>query len=114
MSRGGIERRSEPRLAARLAITVGLGERSFLAYSQNVSGSGAFLECAESIEHGATLDLRFAVPNDPEPIATSAEVRWVARNADGTRLGVGIRLGALRPREMRAWARFLRTLRDAE
>ena len=40
-----------------------------------------------------------------------AEVRWVSKDADGSLLGVGVRLGRMRPREMRAWARYLRTLK---
>ena len=111
MSQSGIDRRAEPRKAARLAITVAVAGRSVLAYSQNVSGSGVFLECLEPIEHGATLHLRFSVPTDPEPIAVDAEVRWVSKDADGSWLGVGVRIGMMRPREMRAWARYLRTLK---
>jgi len=106
-----IERRTEPRLPARLAITVSVGGRSVLAYSQNLSGSGAFLSCDQPIDHHDTLELRFSVPTDPTPIAVTAEVRWLAKDADGTLTGVGVRLGAMRPREMRAWTRFLRTLK---
>lgn len=106
-----IDRRTEPRLPARLAITVTVGGRSVLAYTQNLSGSGAFLLCDEPMDDASKLDLRFSVPTDPTPIAVTAEVRWLAKDPDGTVIGVGVRLGAMHPREMRAWTRFLRTLK---
>ena len=106
-----IDRRAEARLPARLAITVSVGGRSVLAYSENISGSGAFLVCDEPIDDRGTLGLRFSVPTDQEPIAVTAEVRWVAKAPDGAVVGVGVRLGAMHPREMRAWTRYLRTLR---
>jgi len=100
------ERRAEPRFEARLAISLSGEGHDALVFSRNLSVSGAYLECREPLSYGEVVELRLAVPTDPEPIAVSAEVRWVTQEGRGEVNGAGVRA-----RQMRAWTKYIQGLR---
>lgn len=105
------DRRAEPRYPARIAVTVQLAEGSVLAYSQNLSVSGAFLECDAAVAERDAVELRLPAHVGIDPIVVGAEVRWVARGPEGEVVGIGVRFAGMRARDMRAWTRYIRTLK---
>ena len=48
-------------------------------HSRNISLGGMFVDAAEVLAVQTTIQVRFYVPTQPEPIDVTGEVRWAGR-----------------------------------
>ncbi len=99
-------RRTDPRYERRLDVELQHEGRRLQVVSRNISLGGIFVESDELVPHGATVELRFRVPTQPETIEVTGEVRWIEKRAPGTGAGIGIRFHGLRARDVWALNRF--------
>jgi uncharacterized protein (TIGR02266 family) len=83
--------------------------RRQVGHSRNISLGGMFVETAEPLPVQTTIQIRFRVPTQPEPIDVTGEVRWVERGGDGHTAGMGIRFHGLRARDVWALNRFFQS-----
>lgn len=77
--------------------------------TKNISLGGMFVETAEVLPVQTTIQIRFRVPTQPEPIDVTGEVRWVERGSPGQSPGMGIRFHGLRARDVWALNRFFQS-----
>jgi hypothetical protein len=63
-------------------------------------------EAGGGLTSGVTVEVRFKVPTQPEPIEVGAEVRWLESGSAERKPGVGIRFHGLRARDVWALNRF--------
>jgi uncharacterized protein (TIGR02266 family) len=103
-------RRTDPRYERRLDVEIVVGGKALHAHSRNVSLGGMFVEIHEMIPVQTTIQVRFRVPTQPEPIDVSGEVRWVEKPLEpGKPAGMGIRFHGLRARDVWALNRFFQS-----
>ena len=77
---------------------VGSGEVLFDTI--NVSGGGAFLRSELLLDIGVEVEVTFQLPNNPEPLVTTARIAWVTRGSSGKRdPGMGIEFISLGDKE---------------
>lgn len=76
----------------------------------NVSLGGMFVECPHAVPIGASVELRFQVPTQPEPIEVAGDVRWIIPPGSSSgQVGIGVRFQGLRARDVWALNRFFLT-----
>ena len=80
-----------------------------LGHSRNISLGGMFVETAQALPVQTTIQVRFRVPTQPEPIDVTGEVRWVEAGGSGQLSGIGIRFHGLRARDVWALNRFFQS-----
>ena len=80
-----------------------------VGHSRNISLGGMFVETAELLPVQTTIQVRFRVPTQPEPIDVTGEVRWVEPGKAGQMSGMGIRFHGLRARDVWALNRFFQS-----
>jgi len=80
-----------------------------LGHSRNISLGGMFVETAQALPVQTTIQVRFRVPTQPEPIDVTGEVRWVEAGGVGQLSGMGIRFHGLRARDVWALNRFFQS-----
>jgi uncharacterized protein (TIGR02266 family) len=102
-------RRTDPRYDRRLEIELVAEGRRQVGHSRNISLGGMFVETAEPLAVQTTIQVRFRVPTQPEPIDVTGEVRWVERGGSGQPAGMGIRFHGLRARDVWALNRFFQS-----
>jgi uncharacterized protein (TIGR02266 family) len=78
-------------------------------HSRNISLGGMFVETTELLPVQTTIQVRFRVPTQPEPIDVTGEVRWVESGGTGQPAGIGIRFHGLRARDVWALNRFFQS-----
>lgn len=66
--------RRHVRTMVRLKVDASAGAATFFGNTVNVSAGGMLLECGSPLPMGESLDLRFSLPGDAEPIALRARV----------------------------------------
>jgi uncharacterized protein (TIGR02266 family) len=101
-------RRTDPRYDRRLEVELVADGKRQVGYSRNISLGGMFVETAEVLAVQTTIQVRFYVPTQPEPIDVTGEVRW-AEKGSGERPGIGIRFQGLRARDVWALNRYFQT-----
>ena len=79
-----------------------------VGHSRNISLGGMFVETADVLPVQTTVQIRFRVPTQPEPIDVTGEVRWVERGPDQL-AGIGVRFHGLRARDVWALNRFFQS-----
>jgi uncharacterized protein (TIGR02266 family) len=99
-------RRTDPRYDRHIDVEVKAGPRSFAAVTRNVSLDGMFLETSELLPIQATIELRFSLPTQPEPVEVTAEVRWREPGEGALLPGYGVRFHGLRARDVWAFNRL--------
>jgi uncharacterized protein (TIGR02266 family) len=78
--------------------------------TRNISLGGVYVETPLPLAIGTTIQLRFQLPTQPEPVEVSGDVRWVVtKKAAGEEVGMGIRFQGLRARDVWALNRFFQT-----
>lgn len=102
-------RRTDPRYDRRIEVDLSAEGKRSSAVTKNISLGGMFVETLEPLTVGTTLQVRFKVPTQPEPIEVTGEVRWIERGAPGKLTGMGVRFQGLRAREVWALNRFFQT-----
>ena len=80
-----------------------------LGQSRNISLGGMFVETADVLQVQTTIQVRFRVPTQPEPIDVTGEIRWVEPGIAGQMSGMGIRFHGLRARDVWALNRFFQS-----
>jgi uncharacterized protein (TIGR02266 family) len=101
-------RRIDPRYERQLDVEVVSEGKKHTSRTVNISLGGMFLDSAAPLEIGATVQLRFALPTQPEPVEVAGDVRWVVKR-EGPHNGIGIRFQGLRARDVWALNQFFQT-----
>jgi uncharacterized protein (TIGR02266 family) len=65
------------------------------AHTADISEGGVFIRTTARIRNGATISLRLEL--DDQAIHVIGEVRWVARDPEGARQGIGVAFQDLSP-----------------
>jgi uncharacterized protein (TIGR02266 family) len=102
-------RRTDPRYDRRIEVEIVAEGRRQVGHSRNISLGGVFVETAEPLPVQTTIQVRFRVSTQPEPIDVTGEVRWVERGGAGQAAGMGIRFHGLRARDVWALNRFFQS-----
>jgi uncharacterized protein (TIGR02266 family) len=102
-------RRTDPRYDRRIEVEIVAEGRRQVGHSRNISLGGVFVETVEPLPMQTTIQVRFRVPTQPEPIDVTGEVRWVERGGAGHAAGMGIRFHGLRARDVWALNRFFQS-----
>ncbi len=102
-------RRTDPRYDRRLDVEILLDGKKHVATSKNLSLGGMFVEIVDPLPVQTTVQVRFRVPTQPEPIDVTGEIRWVERAPAGQAAGMGIRFHGLRARDVWALNRFFQS-----
>jgi uncharacterized protein (TIGR02266 family) len=101
-------RRIDPRYERQLEVEVTADGKKHTARTVNVSLGGLFLDMGTPLELGATVQLRFQLPTQPEAVEVAGDVRWVVKR-EGDRQGIGIRFQGLRARDVWALNQFFQS-----
>jgi uncharacterized protein (TIGR02266 family) len=103
-------RRIDPRYDRQLEIEVMFEGKKQITQSQNISLGGLFLESPVPLPIGTTVQLRFQLPTQPEPVEVAGDVRWIVKKeGPGEKTGIGIRFQGLRARDVWALNRYFQT-----
>src|SRR5215475_8821617 len=84
-------RRIDPRYDRQLEIEVLFEGKKQISQTRNISLGGLYLVSATPLPIGTTVQLRFQLPTQPEPVEVSGDVRWVVKQGAGDQSGIGIR-----------------------
>ena len=71
---------------------------------------GLYLDSLTSLPIGTTVQLRFTLPTQPEPVEVAGDVRWVVKKGTSDASGIGIRFQGLRARDVWALNRFFQSV----
>lgn len=102
-------RRTDPRYNRRIDVEVKGSGKQFSAQTRNLSLGGMFIESTELLPIQSTVELRFSLPAQPEPVEVTAEVRWIERGDGGVAAGMGVRFHGLRARDVWAFNRLFQS-----
>lgn len=102
-------RRIDPRYDRQLEIEVLFEGKKQISQTRNISLGGLYLESTSPLPIGTTVQLRFQLPTQPEPVEVSGDVRWVIKKGAGDQSGIGIRFQGLRARDVWALNRFFQS-----
>jgi len=102
-------RRIDPRYERQLEVEVSFEGKKLVSQTQNISLGGMFLIAAAPLPIGSTVQLRFTLPTQPEPVEVAGDVRWVVKKGPDEESGIGIRFQGLRARDVWALNRFFQS-----
>jgi uncharacterized protein (TIGR02266 family) len=102
-------RRIDPRYDRQLEIEVLFEGKKQISQTRNISLGGLYLESPVPLPIGTTVQLRFQLPTQPEPVEVAGDVRWVIKKGAGDQSGIGIRFQGLRARDVWALTRFFQS-----
>ncbi len=102
-------RRIDPRYERHLAVEVFFEGKKQTSQTENISLGGLYLDSPTSLPIGTTVQLRFELPTQPEPVEVTGDVRWVVKKGSGEQSGIGIRFQGLRARDVWALNRFFQS-----
>lgn len=77
--------------------------------TRNISLGGMYLEASASVPQGATVQVRFRVPTQSEPIEVTGTVQWIEQPSTAGPGGVGVRFHGLRARDVWALNRYFQS-----
>ena len=100
-------RRIDPRYERQLDVEVVADGKKLTSRTVNISLGGLFLDSATPLELGATVQLRFMLPTQPEAVEVAGDVRWVVKKEGAN--GIGIRFQGLRARDVWALNQFFQS-----
>jgi uncharacterized protein (TIGR02266 family) len=104
-------RRIDPRYERQLEVEMLFDGKKQVTRTRNLSLGGLYVETPFPIPIGTTVQLRFQLPTQPEPVEVAADVRWVVNKGSSTEeIGMGIRFQGLRARDVWALNRFFQTI----
>lgn len=101
-------RREHQRVDIALPVTVEHAGRTLAGTSRNLSVGGMFVDVAEKVPLGASVGIRFSLPDVHRPIAVTATVRWIAGET-----GLGVQFDGLRAGEVWDLQRLIAPARTA-
>jgi uncharacterized protein (TIGR02266 family) len=103
-------RRIDPRYDRQLEIEVQFEGKRQISQTRNISLGGLYLESTTALPIGTTVQLRFQLPTQPEPVEVAGDVRWVIKQEGANeKNGVGIRFQGLRARDVWALNRYFQS-----
>jgi uncharacterized protein (TIGR02266 family) len=102
-------RRIDPRYERQIAVEVLCEGKRQTSQTRNISLGGLHLDSPTALPIGTTVQLRFELPTQPEPIEVAGDVRWVVKSGAGDQSGIGIRFQGLRARDVWALNRFFQS-----
>ena len=102
-------RRIDPRYERQLEVEVLFEGKRQTSQTKNLSLGGLYLESASPLPLGTTVQLRFQLPTQPEPVEVAGDVRWVIKKGPGDQSGIGIRFQGLRARDVWALNRYFQS-----
>jgi uncharacterized protein (TIGR02266 family) len=102
-------RRIDPRYERQLDVEVVADGKKLTSRTVNISLGGLFLDSSIPLELGVTVQLRFTLPTQPEPVEVAGDVRWVVKKDGGAHNGIGIRFQGLRARDVWALNQFFQS-----
>lgn len=102
-------RRIDPRYDRQLEIEVLFEGKKQTSQTRNISLGGLYLESPTPLPIGTTVQLRFQLPTQPEPVEVAGDVRWVVKKGAGDASGIGIRFQGLRARDVWALNRYFQS-----
>jgi uncharacterized protein (TIGR02266 family) len=102
-------RRTDPRYDRRVEVEILVEGKQYRVMTRNLSLGGMFVEIDEVLPEQTTIQVRFRVPTQPEPVDVTGEVRWVERPGPGKIGGMGVRFHGLRARDVWALNRFFQS-----
>ena len=100
-------RRIDPRYERQLDVEVVADGKKHTSRTVNISLGGLFMDSVVPLEIGATVQLRFQLPTQPEAVEVAGDVRWIIKR-DGKQ-GIGIRFQGLRARDVWALNQFFQS-----
>lgn len=111
----GVSKRPEQRAHARYDVELQVGlawseSNFYMGLTENLSEGGLFIATHELRPIGSEVEVSLKLPNHPEPIRTSAIVRWIrvySKSSDASP-GMGVQFAALPPELLEAIRTFLR------
>ncbi len=109
-----VRRREAKRVAVELGVTMTSDSNFYVGFANNISEGGLFVATHQMVEVGSTVDLRFELPGEDEPVVVEAEVRWQRTAVDydsGILPGFGVQFGDL---DDETRARIERYIEDRE
>ena len=81
-------RRKYPRVPARLEVRYARRNTFFADYTQNISQGGLFVATDTPLELGTVFQFDMHIPDVPEPLSLTGEVRWSVQPSDDEDLPV--------------------------
>jgi uncharacterized protein (TIGR02266 family) len=103
-------RRIDPRYERQLEVEVLYEGKKQTSQTRNISLGGLYLDSLTSLPIGTTVQLRFTLPTQPEPVEVAGDVRWVVKKGTSDASGVGIRFQGLRAKDVWALNRFFQSV----
>ncbi len=105
----GPNRRSYPRYAVELDVSVGSDHNFYAGFIENMSVGGVFMATHLLKPLGELMELTIHLPGHEEPVHARGEVRWVREynEANNVPPGMGIRFVEVDAASMQAIDRFL-------
>jgi uncharacterized protein (TIGR02266 family) len=103
-------RRIDPRYERQLEVEMLFDGKKQVTRTRNLSLGGLYVETPFPIPIGTTVQLRFQLPTQPEPVEVNGDVRWVVSKGSSDEIGMGIRFQGLRARDVWALNRFFQTI----
>jgi uncharacterized protein (TIGR02266 family) len=79
------------RVSLETDVRIGLVDHDAWGWSRNLSRGGMFVEADTSVEPDRELQLRFSLPDRPDPLVPTAKVVWRRPASTTMRPGMGLR-----------------------
>lgn len=105
------EQRAHARYEVELQVGLAWSESNFyMGLTENLSEGGLFISTHELRPIGSVVEVSLKLPNYPEPIRTTAIVRWlrVYSKTSDANPGMGVQFDALSQQHLQAIRAFLR------
>jgi uncharacterized protein (TIGR02266 family) len=103
-------RRIDPRYERQLEVEVMYEGKKQTSQTRNISLGGLYLDSLTSLPIGTTVQLKFTLPTQPEPVEVAGDVRWVVKKGTSDAAGIGIRFQGLRAKDVWALNRFFQSV----
>lgn len=104
------ERRRRQRHAAAIDVNYRRDDTYLYCRTSNISELGVFLVTDVPAAPGTILELKFALPDEAEPLRVTGEVRWTVAARGGRQPGMGIRFVDPDPELQRRIRTLVRTI----
>ena len=82
-------RRIDPRYERQLEVEMLFDGKKQVTRTRNLSLGGLYVETPFPIPIGTTVQLRFQLPTQPEPVEVNGDVRWVVNKGTSEEIGHG-------------------------
>lgn len=96
------EKRSAPRVEYEVEVDYRSEDNFYTGFIKNISSGGLFLYTHEPLPIGSEINVRFTIPNFPQPIVARALVRWIRPYRQDTQdsvPGMGVQFLSIDPPE---------------